>query len=84
MVGGTAAPKTCKRQAVAKQSQAKRQKAAPSPILVQTKLTTMEEEKKKAALAAKATEPAKATSPEELVELNDSSSDSDAPPRVVV
>jgi hypothetical protein len=43
----------------------------------------MEEEKKKAALATKAVEPAKAANPEEVIELNDSSIDSDAPPRVI-
>jgi hypothetical protein len=43
----------------------------------------MEERKKKVALATKAAEPAKAASLEEFVELNNSSSDSDAPPRVV-
>jgi hypothetical protein len=42
----------------------------------------MEERKKKVTLAAKSTEPAKATSPEELVNLDDSSSDLEDLPQV--
>jgi hypothetical protein len=56
----------------------------PPHPLVQTKLTKMEDRKKRAA-AAKSVKPAKASSPKEsqgLINIDDSSSDSDNIPRV--
>jgi hypothetical protein len=85
--GKAPAPPAQKRHAVAKQrasKDAKHQKTAPPRPLVQTKITEMEERKKRAALeATQSTEPAKTSSLEELTILEDASSGSDGIPRVI-
>jgi hypothetical protein len=81
---GVAPTRKC--QAIAKQripKDMKRQKMAPPRTFVQTRLTDLEEKKKRATLAAtQLAKPAKASSTEELTILDDSSRDSDGVPRV--
>jgi hypothetical protein len=83
--GRALAPAARKCQAIAKRASkdAKREKTAPPRPLVQTKITEMEERKKRAAqTAAQSSKPAKTSSPKDLTILDDSSNDLDGVPRV--